>query len=94
MQFNISTESNQNKNGDINLAFLSNASFADSEQALCLMNYVFEPNTKSVAKKRCWRDEDGPDVFEGFVYDCEPSQNGGCQPTYCQDFIYCYTTDI
>lgn len=93
MFFNVSVNLDQNTKLDNNLIMVGKISFANSEEALCLGNYIFEANKKFVPEKKCWREKEGPDLFEGFVYNCEDGGTG-CQPTFCSDQSGCYTTDV
>lgn len=91
--FNVSLEK-KDKNEDLNLVTLGQTSWAQSEVTQCLFNYVYSENTYVYKKSKCWRDQTGEDVFEGYVIEC-PGGGGGCQPTYCNTSIgSCYTTAI
>ena len=90
--FNFSIDVKNVKNGNTTISLLKNMAFATGEEpALCLHNYIYEHGKAEQNDKKCWRDEQGPDIFEGYVVTC-PAGGQGCQPTYCSSGDGCFTT--
>lgn len=90
---NFFIKSNPFQHNDVCLIHVKNIAHADGEAAQCLFLNVFEGDKGPQRDKKCYRDQPGEDLFEGYVIKC-PSGGAGCQPSFCLDSQGCYTLDI
>jgi|GEM_PF-2493557 len=62
----------------------------ESDPVKCLVVSVIQTQHGEILGKKCFRDAEGPDIFEGYEVTCYADANRNCNPAACKAVQGCY----